>query len=73
MRLCYYSKKYWRFMSINGQGFSPERLLRTAQYHELAASDCFVIKGKEQVEHNGKYLYSPPTVIRLRHYVRVRS
>jgi len=45
-------------MSINGQGFSPERLLRTAQYHELAASVVLLIKGKaEQVEHNGKYLY----------------
>ncbi|MBW4581578.1 MAG: HNH endonuclease [Tildeniella nuda ZEHNDER 1965/U140] len=34
-----------------------------------------LIKGKaEQVEHNGKYIYSDfplPTVIRLRHYVRV--
>lgn len=34
-----------------------------------------LIKGKaEQVEHNGRYLYSDfplPTVIRLRHYVRV--
>ncbi len=34
-----------------------------------------LIKGKaEQVEHNGKYIYSGfplPTVIRLRHYVRV--
>ena len=34
-----------------------------------------LIKGKaEQVEHNGKYLYANiqlPTVIRLRHYVRV--
>jgi len=33
-------------------------VLRTAQYHELAASIVLLIKGKaEQVEHNGKYLY----------------
>ena len=34
-----------------------------------------IIKGKaEQVEHNGKFLYADfplPTVIRLRHYVRI--
>jgi len=50
-------KKYWRFASINGC------LVLNASYEPLNITSwraiVLLIKGKaEQVEHNGKYLYS---------------
>jgi len=46
-------------MSINGQGFSPERSHEPLNITSWRRAVVLLIKGKaEQVEHNGKYLYS---------------
>lgn len=65
---------------VSTESYMGKVLVLNASYEPLNITSwrravVLLLKGKaEQVEHNGKYVYSGfplPTVIRLRHYVRV--